>query len=98
MDAMRWSTEKAIYPPFVLLRSFKKANSLKALEREEDRAGGAGEGEKINPPRLRLCIKWIRLIKVARMYFINVPQMGSPEDMHAAPNEFPHERDGERAI
>lgn len=30
MDVMRWSTEKAIYPPFVPLRSFKKANSLKA--------------------------------------------------------------------
>lgn len=93
MDAMRWSTEKAIYPPFVLLRSFKKANSLKALERREGRAGGG-----VDPPRLRLCIKWIGLIKVARMYFINVLQMGSPEDMHAAPNEFPHEREGERAI
>lgn len=30
MDVTRWSTEKAIYPPFVLLHSFKKANSLKA--------------------------------------------------------------------
>lgn len=44
MDAMRWSTEKAIYPPFVLLRSFKKANSLKALERRGV-GGGRRQGE-----------------------------------------------------
>lgn len=38
MDVMRWSTGKAIYPPFVPLRSFKKANSLKAdRERERER-------------------------------------------------------------
>lgn len=40
MDVMRWSTQTAIYPPFVPLRSFKKANSLKAdrvRERERGR-------------------------------------------------------------
>ena len=48
MDVMRWSTEKAIYPPFVLLRSFKKANSLKAnREREKEREREReGEGER----------------------------------------------------
>lgn len=93
MDVMRWSTEKAIYPPFVLLRSFKKANSLKA-ERERERE------RKIDPPHLKLYIKWIKLIKVARMYFINVPQMGTLEDMHTVPNEFSQEdeRKGECAI
>lgn len=41
MDVMRWSTQKAIYPPFVPLRSFKKANSLKAdQERGREREGG----------------------------------------------------------
>lgn len=63
MDAMRWSTQKAIYPPFVPLRSFKKANSLKAdWEREREWEGG----RDIDPPRLQLYIKWIKLIKVAR--------------------------------
>lgn len=59
MDVMRWSTEKAIYPPFVPLRSFKKANSLKADWEKE------GELERdIDPRRLQLYIKWIKLIKV----------------------------------
>lgn len=89
MDVMRWSTEKAIYPTFLLLSSFKKANSLKA-DRARERA----------PPCLQLYIKWIKLIKVACMYFINIPPMGSLEDMHTVPNKFSQEdqRKGERAI
>lgn len=53
MAVMRWSTQKAIYPLFVLLRSFKKANSLKA-DRGRGRAkdGGGGQMRDIDLPRL----------------------------------------------
>lgn len=59
---MRWSTQTAIYPPFVPLRSFKKANSLKA---DRVREGGRERESDIDPLRLQLYIKWIKLIKVA---------------------------------
>lgn len=72
MDVMRWSTEKAIYPPFVPLRSFKKANSLRAeRERERDgetereQEGGSVRERYIGLPRLQPDIKWIKLIKAA---------------------------------
>lgn len=39
IDVMSCSTGQAIYPPFVLLCSFKKANSLKA-DWEREREGG----------------------------------------------------------
>lgn len=69
MDVMRWSTEKAIYPPFVPLRSFKKANSLKAEREREQEAGRVREIE-IDPPHVQLNIKWIKLINVARTVYI----------------------------
>lgn len=52
------STEKAIYSPFVLLRSFKKANSLRAWKQARWGGGGGGGwgglggGVEIDPPRL----------------------------------------------
>lgn len=41
MDVMRWSTGNAIYPAFVPLHSFKKANSLKD-DGEREREKGRG--------------------------------------------------------
>lgn len=38
------STEKAIYSPFVLLRSFKKANSLRAWKQAGEARLGVGGG------------------------------------------------------
>ena len=62
MDVIRWSTQKAIYPLFVLLRSFNKANSLKA---DWVRKKEGEEQRDIHPLHLQLYIKWIELIMVA---------------------------------
>lgn len=49
MDVMRWSMRKAIYPPFVPLRSFKKANSLQAERERERERESEGEKERGRP-------------------------------------------------
>lgn len=56
MDVMRAGAQKAIYPAFVLLPSFKKANSLEA-DREREREWQMRDIDSY--------IKWIRLIKKA---------------------------------
>lgn len=60
-DVMRWSTEKAIYPLFVLLRSFKKANSLKAnrgsnAERREIHLISSSTSSESSWLKLHVCI------------------------------------------
>lgn len=84
---------KAIYPPFVPLHSFKKANSLKAYQ-EREKEGRRERERDIDPPHFSSTSSGSSWLRLRMQCFINV--LWSLEDMRTVPNEFSQEDERKR--